>query len=285
MIRRRLFSWRAHRRGLRRRRGAARRRRSSGLTLPAAVEAREEVAGGDVGRDLQRPAEEAAEDHLGAGVGAVQGAAGDADQLREFGRVGFGGEGDDVLLVPDLPAADRQEGQFRVVLPRMRLRARSGGPLRAGSSSRPSAARRSSPAGRSPAAPTHSGEPQTKGKTRIPASAASSTSRSKPDQSGSATVSGLSGSIPDQYSGSRTLVDPGFAHQLEVRVVERALRRDPDEAGRQIGLRRRRQRHRAPPPAPRSAGSCASSPTGTAASPQSSGRRRRQGGDRLVPAL
>ena len=53
-------------------------------------------------------------------------------------------------------------------------------------------------------AAAHSGEPQTKGMTRISCSAARRTSWSKPSKSGSETK-GVSGWIPAQYIGSLTL--------------------------------------------------------------------------------
>src|SRR5665811_276311 len=87
------------------------------LDAPGPVDAVEEVAGADVGGDLQRPAEEAAEDHLGAAVGAVDGATADPQQPREALRVRPGGEADDVRLVPDLPLADRQRREPGVLAP------------------------------------------------------------------------------------------------------------------------------------------------------------------------
>ncbi len=87
------------------------------------VEAAEEIPGRHVGRDLQRTAEQPAEDHLGAGIGPVQHPPGDPHQPGEALGVGALREGDDVLLVPDLPAADRQEGQVRVLRPERAARA------------------------------------------------------------------------------------------------------------------------------------------------------------------
>ena len=87
MIRRRLSSWPPIARGV----GDVGVQRDAvevGLDVAGPVETGEEVAGGDVRRHLQRPAEEAADDHLRSGVDRVQDPPGDPDQLREAGRIG-----------------------------------------------------------------------------------------------------------------------------------------------------------------------------------------------------
>jgi hypothetical protein len=66
---------------------------------------------------------------------------------------------------------------------------------------------------------THSGEDQTNGITRIPASAASSTSVSKPDQLGFETA-GFFGCSPAQYIGSRTLSIPASAIRSKSLALE-----------------------------------------------------------------
>ena len=118
----------------------------------------------------------------------------------------------------------------------------------------------------------HSGEPQTKGMIRIPIPREFDLAI-EAVQSGSATVGGFSGLATSKRQAHAS--DPGFLHQLEVRAVGRALRRDPDEALRQIRMRRRgtitasaRARIR---------GSCGSSPYGTGRGQSSgpSGRRTR----------
>ena len=159
------------------------------------------------------------------------------------------GEGDDVLLVPDLPAPDRQVRQLRVLFPERAVGPVAVAPLRAGSglqAQRCQALR----TGRSIACgATHSGEPQTNGMIRIPASAASSTSRSKPAQSGSATVGGSAARPRSSRAAAARCRPPLPASARSPCALAGALRRDPDEARRQVGMRRRRrdrqQRHAA----------------------------------------
>src|SRR6185437_6269872 len=88
-----------------------------GLDVARLVDAPEEVAGGDVGRDLQRPAEQPADQHLRPRLGGVERAPRDPQQPRVFGRFGFARLGDDVLLVPDLPVGDRQVVDLPVLFP------------------------------------------------------------------------------------------------------------------------------------------------------------------------
>ncbi len=110
--------------------------------------AREVVAAGTVDEllpapdDFQMPAvlrlrEEPGEDDLGARIGGPDRAVGELDELPVFLRVGPGDEEPEVRLVPDLPGADRPDGDGGVRRPRIRRRGRSvRSPASAGSSSR-----------------------------------------------------------------------------------------------------------------------------------------------------
>src|SRR4029077_15816243 len=64
-----------------------------------------------------RSREEPAEDELGAAVGAAQVPVGIDDELSVLRGARPGGEVLEVLLVPDLPGADRMFGQQRVFGP------------------------------------------------------------------------------------------------------------------------------------------------------------------------
>ncbi len=145
--------------------------------------------------------------------------------------IGSGGEGDDVLLVPDLPLADRLPGQIRVFLARTPRPARSGTRLREGSGATRSAARRSRPVRRRAAARPIRACPRGRGRPSSRAGPPVATCTSNPDQFGSSKVRDIrldQGPVHRQPHA----FDPRQLHQRVVGALGSPLRRDPDEPPR-----------------------------------------------------
>ena len=183
------------------------------------------------------------------------------------------GEGDDVLLVPDLPAADRQEGQVRVFFPEGARRARS---VRAASRRKRAQPQRCQGVCdrqvASAAAPPIPASRQTKGMIRMPASAASSTSWSKPRPVRLGEQRALRLDRRSSTAAAARCRSPLPASARSPALLAGALRRDPDEARRQVGRAPPSARSPAHAAGPDQERSCGSSPCWNRSAAQSSGR-------------